>query len=371
MNEDTNKYLVGIETTGFGLEYEVSRSLVSDGWTVINNKYYIDDVQGSSREIDILAYKVSNKNKILVYTVLIVSCKKSADNVWALLAKQKSENDPNIDWHPVTLWSNQKILRLMIENYNWKERYLKDSSELYDQLLAPSKHIFAFQELNKNKGSPQNDKAIFNSIISTMKSQDYEINSLEKRKKEDAVYNFNLVSVVDAPLYRVNFGEAKPEIESIESDIYVGSYIINKRETISRVHIVCADKFSSYLPIYSHLHKHNVSQSAVIKNSYFENVLADSAKVDLFIKDFNREVRWIIYTTLRDVRRDEKAPLPDISIFWNAKENKAEIEIESVHEESELEALNSNRKLITKVSSALKKIYGYEGDFTFTFLIPF
>ncbi len=47
-----------LEKTGFGLEYTVSSILENDGWTVINNKYYIDDVQGSAREIDIIAYKV-------------------------------------------------------------------------------------------------------------------------------------------------------------------------------------------------------------------------------------------------------------------------------------------------------------------------
>ena len=73
-----------------------------------------------------------------------------------------------------------------------------------------------------------------------MKSQNYEIGSLEKRKKEEAVYNFNLISVVDAPLKRINYGEKDPEIEDINSDIYVGSYIINKKETVSRSYLFVA-----------------------------------------------------------------------------------------------------------------------------------
>ena len=84
INMKDNKFLNGIRSTGFELEFLVSKSLMSEGWTVINNKYYIDDVQGSAREIDILAYKVTTKNKIQVYTVLIISCKKSSENTWAL-----------------------------------------------------------------------------------------------------------------------------------------------------------------------------------------------------------------------------------------------------------------------------------------------
>ena len=76
---------------------------------------------------------------------------------------------------------------MVIESYEWKDNYVKSSKYLYDKLFLPDKHIFAFQELNSNKGTPQNDKAIFNSIVTSMKSQNYEIGSLDTRKKEESV----------------------------------------------------------------------------------------------------------------------------------------------------------------------------------------
>jgi len=153
MSIDDNQYIKGIMETGFGLEYTVSKSLLQNGWTVINNKYYIDDVQGAAREIDILAYKVALKKGILIYTVLIISCKKSSENAWALLTKEKKQNDPNIDWNPVTIWSNEKIIKLMLENYEWKSEYVNSSEKLDDLLFSPRKHIFAFQELSKRMGN--------------------------------------------------------------------------------------------------------------------------------------------------------------------------------------------------------------------------
>ena len=79
-------------------------------------------------------------------------------------------------------------IKLVIENYSWKDKYIKSSKNLSEELFIPDKHIFAVQELNSKKGTPQNDKAIFNSIVTAMKSQNYEIASLEKRKKEESVY---------------------------------------------------------------------------------------------------------------------------------------------------------------------------------------
>ena len=268
MNIDNSDYIKGISSTGFGLEFTVSKCLIENGWTVINNKYYIDDVQGSAREIDILAYKVRLKKGLQIYTVLIISCKKSIENAWALLTKEKKENDPNIDWNPVTIWSNHKILKFMLENYDWKSGYINTSTDLGNLLFTPKNHIFAFQELSTKNGKPQNDKAIFNSVVSSMKSQNYEIESLDKRKKEDSFYNFNLISVVDAPMLRVNFSDSEPKIEPINSDIYVGSYIIKRKETLSRIHFVTSEAFESCLSTYNALHEYNINQAFVIYDSY-------------------------------------------------------------------------------------------------------
>jgi hypothetical protein len=37
----------GIEKTGFRLEFDISNILEDNGWTVINNKYYVDDLQST------------------------------------------------------------------------------------------------------------------------------------------------------------------------------------------------------------------------------------------------------------------------------------------------------------------------------------
>ncbi len=364
-------YLNGVKETGFELEFLVSKSLMESGWTVINNKYYIDDVQGSAREIDIVAYKVTSKNKIQIYTVLIISCKKSTENTWALLAKDKNIKDPNIDWTPVTLWSNQKAIRLIIENYKWKEKYVNSSVKLHDNLFLPSKHIFAFQELNTETGKSKNDKAIFNSIVTSMKSQNYEIASLDKRKKEESVYNFNLISVVDAPLIRVNYGKTQPNVENISSDIYVGSYIIDKKETISRIHFINSSVFDSCLSTYTDLHKHNVAQSVVILESYYVDCLKDRNKANLFKDKFNHQLKWDIYKALRVLRPKEKVELNDIAAGWDKKKDCATIEVSSVYEDNELDALNTNNKIKVTIAKALKEIYHYEGDFYFNSDFPF
>ena len=98
---NTENLRAEIEKTGFVLEYHVSRALQAHGWNVISNKYYVDDLQETVREIDIVAYKTLMINHIRLYTTIILSCKKSESDAWVLLSKKRDPDDPNMDWYPV------------------------------------------------------------------------------------------------------------------------------------------------------------------------------------------------------------------------------------------------------------------------------
>jgi hypothetical protein len=78
---DLKKFEVNIEKTGFVHEHNVSSVLQNHGWTVINSKRYVGDVERKIREIDLVAYKARRNDHVLYYTVLIISCKKTDDNV--------------------------------------------------------------------------------------------------------------------------------------------------------------------------------------------------------------------------------------------------------------------------------------------------
>lgn len=204
---DTDKYVNNIQKSGFFLEFNVADSFKKKGWSVINNKYYIDDLTETVREIDIVAYKTLKVRDVTVFTVLIVSCKKSEDNVWAMLTKDINWSDPNAEWRPMHWWSNHKALSYMLTNTEWRNKYFEIASEnsVGCAMCLPEVDIFAFQEMDAGTGKVKNDKAIYNSITSLMKAQAYEFSSLPKRKKNKVIYQFNLLSIIDADLIRLHF----------------------------------------------------------------------------------------------------------------------------------------------------------------------
>lgn len=113
---DPEVFEKGVLKTGFPLEFQVGKAFQRHGWSTINSKYYIDDVQGTAREIDVIAYRVSPLADVEICTAIIVSCKKSDDKAWSLIAQDKNERDPNMNWFPLHSWTNQKVLRYVLDS---------------------------------------------------------------------------------------------------------------------------------------------------------------------------------------------------------------------------------------------------------------
>ncbi|MFS3137479.1 hypothetical protein ACLRDC_19270 [Gluconacetobacter sacchari] len=363
-----------ISKTGFVLEHEIAQALKSKGWTVISGKYYVDDLEMTPREIDLLAYRVSrfDSDKIEFYTTLIISCKKSDENIWSLLAREINLKDPNTDYWPLHAWSNVSALTYQLaitgkaKEYHEGVRLLGAS----DAIADPQVDIFAFQEMNKSSGVPKNDKAIFSSITSLVKAQAYEISSLPSRKKVKSVYQFNLISVVDSDMYRIMF-EAKGrgvESKKISSEHYIGRYIVAKREGFSRIRFLTSTAFTEALDEYGRLHDANVQWFSAQHAAFFSGIMMDWKRTNFLIKEFHKKVRnrvkWRIEANFSIDKFDEEP-----SLDWDTKDS--ELNVGYLENDDILAYMNETTEIRNVVSSALKEVYRYNGPFRFSPAIPF
>lgn len=281
-----------IKKTGFVLENAIAQQLKAARWTVISNRYYVDDAEESVREIDLVAYQVSRVQHFDVYTALLISCKKSEANAWALLCREIDLKDPNSNWQPLHAWSNDKAVAFQLSQ--------SDSARLYHESIAPSKignalrtpavDVFAFQEMSKSSGAPQNDKAIFSATTSLMKAQAYELGALPQRRTKPAAYQFNLLSIVDSDLIRLFFDGTSIETQPVEQEHYIARYIIKKQATFSRIRFMRADAFATLLPEYSALHRENCRWFDAQCDEFYVDIVKDSKRAEILISDFRKEV---------------------------------------------------------------------------------
>jgi len=356
--------------TGFELEYRVARILKEEGWSLISNRCYLDDQEETVREIDLLAYKVRSVKDFYVCTALIISCKKSESNVWALLCREVDAKDPNSDWQPFKGWCNQKGVSYYMDGSEWSKKYYEKMVKSCPSIFqVPNVDVFAFQEMNRVSGACQNDKNIFASITSLMKAQSYEISTLADRKKDKPyVYQFNLLSVIDSDLIRILFDGKEIKAVSVGSEDYVSRYILRKKDSTSRIKFIAADKFSEIIPDYSRLHSENCSIFEEVyvdfykdsyKNFHKYSVLLDDLKVALSSKLSTAYCRstgdWISFK--------------EFSVSWSEKQQSLAIEIDTSFEI--IDKLNASKECLAAGRCALSKIFHYEGEFIFEIGIPF
>jgi hypothetical protein len=320
--------------------------------------------------MDIVAYRVRDVSEFKVFTTLIISCKKSEKNVWALLTRDRDSGDPNADWCPAHVWSNDRAISFVSGQPNWRPQYHLRARQLgvTRALAEPEVDIFAYQEMNRDSGAPQNDKPIFASVTSLMKAQSYEIDALPERKKTPSVYQFNLITVVDADLVRIRFDRSNVVATIVTDEQYVARYIIKKQETFARIHFVNIREFPLVLEDYGRLHAANATIFREDKESFFRDVLRDYEKTLVFGEEFARAVGRKLTWRLRRHTAGH-AELDPVSVSWNEKEGRAKVSVATSDDCIRFLAGDIEAQQI--VARALRDIYRYEGAFEFGDDIPF
>ncbi|MBL0312507.1 MAG: hypothetical protein IPP78_07255 [Holophagaceae bacterium] len=363
---DPNKLETQIQKTGFVLENEVAQILRKAGWSVISNKYYVDDYEGSVREIDLIAYQVTKVQHLDVYTVLIISCKKSESNTWALLARKNNLKDPNYDWWPLHAWSNDKALAYQLMSQGFSQEYHTRAAALgvSEALAEPSVEVFAFQEMNQKTGAPQNDKPIFAAVTSLMKAQAYELGALPLRKKDPSIYQFNLLSVVDADLARLMFTDQGIKCTEISSEHHLARYIIKKKDTFSRIRFIRANTFRTALGDYGRLHKANQVLFAQACDAFYTDILGDLSRTNVFIEEFKRTLSWWLNWEI------ERKLSQQVEIKWyrfTLEKDRSKVHITIDLSQSQIDLINSSERCRQQTAKALEGIYRYKGAFEFEF----
>ena len=367
---DKQKLIEAAESTGYDLENYIYELLKSNGWQVINNRYYIDDLRNIEREIDLLAYKARiDNNQIIYYTVLIISCKKTKESIWTFLTRQRPENDPNTEYFLVENYSTDKRLAYMLKN---KQEEIRTSliTSLPIKSLFEVDHIpFAFQQFNAKSYKSEDDKRIYDSIISTIKALEYEKENRGRPKIDNVnsyFYNFNLLSIFNGEMYEVFFNDGAKAVNEIGEIKYINRHIIGGKESFYKVHFITKECFELQIGRYNKLHQKNKLYMDLVED-FFKEIFNDQGKVDIFWKDFCKEIDWWFnYTLISKLgfRTDNRAD--DFSFdYENVVLNIHFDGYYNIDDPNFLEKVNNDEGLKRVVENLLIKFFRYKGKFMF------
>ena len=360
-----------IHKTGFVLEFQVSKILQEHKWNVINNRYYIDDIQRTVREIDIIAYKSIGIKDIKYFTTLIISCKKSDEKFWAFLTKNLYQSDPNIDFYPIFNWSNDRVLDYMLEKHDWKNKLIEEIEKkgFLKEIYSIPSQVFAFQEMSKKNLKPQDDRSIFNSIESLIKAQSYELLCLGDRKKEKRFYNFNLISIADTELIEVDLEFPDFTLQEISGTKYLNRYIVNQKDSFFRIDFIKFDAFDKYLKNYDKLHNWNRTFYPKLIDKFYEDIFDSEEKTELQMDQIKKNIIWYLNHLIRHTHSE----IEEIEFFYSPREKLLEIELSAKETIGEIiiTFLNESDKAKTRMSKTLNEYFRYTGKFEFSSCVPF
>jgi hypothetical protein len=305
----------------------------------------------------------------------MISCKKSEENVWALISREKNPKDPNINWFPLHLWSNAISINYMMkeEKGDWRADYVHSRSGLFQRIFSTESHIFAFQKMDKQRATKKGSERIFSSVDSLIKAQTYEMASLPERKRDDrCFYSFNLLVVVDAPLINVRL-EAEIKANKISDDRYIANYIVNGSETCARIHFVQYDALDSVLRQYNNLQEHSADFFARMRNRFFDGVMQDHRRRGALQEMFTSALRSSVYFALTGSNFHIGYADLSLSLWWNKEKKIALIQvydekgiIEAKNNDGSVMAkLNNDARLMKKTGKIFSQLYKYEGEFQF------
>lgn len=374
---EDEKLSQAINDTGFCLEYEVYRILKAHKWNVISNRYYIDDIKGTEREIDIVAYKGKQIENVVYYTALIISCKMSKKSYWVFLTHELEHEDPNFNYTPIHNVSSDNVLNYFITSESDVIINRIVSNPKTKPLLDIEHKVFAFQQMNSESLKTEDDKKIYESIITTIKALEHEKQNHKTTHVKDnctTFYNFNLLSIYDHGMKEIYFDNDKKIVSNIEDIKYINRHIVNNRENFYRVHFVDRRSFDRILTLYDQLYSENNLLYSSLLKEFYTSIWIYPKRVKLFWKEFESALSIELKYYLRNLYRD----LPQQFTFsdeYFEKEAKLCIHIDAFYTDDELrliKIINDDSEFKENVAKILMKYYHYDGEFFFAeVLLPF
>lgn len=231
-----------------------------------------------------------------------------------------------------------------------------------EAFAQPEIEVFAFQEMNKSSGACQNDKSIFAAITSLMKAQAYELGVLPLRKKTPSIYQFNLISVVDAELARLLFSGKEIQCTEIDTEHYLARYIVKKKETFSRIRFIRANAFANSLKDYGRLHKANSKVFSQYCDSFYDSILKDDRRNSVLVDEFKATVKWTLqWRIAAELKINVK--IDECWFSWCEEANHVKVEFNL--DDSIVRFLNQDSKSKKCVKKALNSTFRYDGEFVF------
>jgi hypothetical protein len=279
---DLEKIKRALAKTGHIFEHQIGALFEDKGWMIIPNKFYVDRDDEKGKEIDLVAYRISEVRDQTAYiTVVVIEAKQSGKNKWVFYTKGGYLGDINM--HTAPLYYHNEIEEV--------GRYLSQNAMLagmgerkqLDLFNFPRK-AYSFSEVTDDRKPGQATSffravatnTIYNAVFGVIKAMMSELDFYRNRRIARnekrfylifplVVFNGDLLEAQIAPDGQVELAET-PAIQ------YVNRYRSSAYDNFYSANIIQRDHLARYIDIYTNIHEGMKDQVTEMIDRFYQEL---------------------------------------------------------------------------------------------------
>lgn len=382
MNETEAALAAALAQTGFPFEHQIFEETRRNGWTTIPNRLYVDAEEDKTREMDLLCYRAETGSQgVTVFTALLISCKARTNKPWVMMTRPWPPQRPSwFPYPPVPVWSNSVPVRHESSQPGWGLDYfnLAGCTGLKEWSEDSREEVFALQEfeiLRDGGGKKPNplrykslgDTSLYTGSMSLLKALAYELSAVESRRsqeKDQLVYQFNLIQMLDGDLYEASFAGGAPIVKPVDRYRYFARTMLAGKEHSARIDFCTKAGLPSLLADLAKLQRFNVLHFNELRRRFYDGLLTTQSRLDALLPLLEPTVTAAFSVFFPDI------PKPDPGwirlMFRDDGSIKAELDCRVRGE-----FLRSNEQFVGYVTSKIRALYRFTGTVWIDDDIPF
>ena len=281
-NDELEKIKKALAKTGHIFEHHIGTQFEQEGWMIIPNKFYLDRDDNKGKEIDLVAYRISEVREQTAYiTVVVIEAKQSQKNKWVFFTKGDYMGDINM--HTAPLYYHNEIEEV--------GRYLSPNAllagmgerEQLDLFNFPRK-AYTFAEVADDRKGHQGSSffraiatnTIYNAIFGVIKAHMSELDFYRNRRIARDEKRFYLVFplvVFNGDLLEAQIGPGGAiDLQETTAIQYVNRYRSPAYDNFYSANIIRQDALPEYIDIYTRIHDGIQGQVQGMMDKFYSNL---------------------------------------------------------------------------------------------------
>ncbi|MBI1820312.1 MAG: hypothetical protein HY036_10525 [Nitrospirae bacterium] len=274
--QDIEKIKKTLARSGHIFEYQVCDLFEKNGWMIVPNRFYLDKDEDKGREIDLVAYKISEvKPETAVITVVVVEAKQSLKNKWVFFTKGDYSGSINLNNYPLfylneileleTSYPDQEkfkgyLLNMLqknnlmgLFNFEYKAHSYAEVSEAKDSQKTTQSTFF----------NATNASDIHGAIFPVIKAISSELALYENRKiatNEKRFYWVFPLVVFNGEILEARVKEGNIDLLEKDEIQYVTRYTSKRYDDFYSINVIRWQSLIKYINLYNQMHETLINQ---------------------------------------------------------------------------------------------------------------